>query len=212
MLQKNLHTLLPRLALLTLFCFFIEATRMLITCNIIYIFLPWNLLLAWIPVYLSVQIKEETKTVKLGMYLFLWLLFFPNAPYIITDLLHLKPRNNFPFWYDSLLLFSFAFTGLILGVVSALLVFKKMKVIVGIRKARIFMLLTMLLSGYGIYVGRFLRYNSWDIVDSPFQILGETAMRLIHPSMYPRTYGLTLMSGALLFLVFFIFESILLTE
>lgn len=212
MLQKNLHSIVPRLALLTAFCFFIESFRMLFTCNINYIFLPWNLLLAWIPLYFAIQLKEETGKLKIGAYLFLWLVFFPNAPYIITDFLHLKPRDNFPFWYDSILLFSFAFTGLLLGIVSALLVFKKLKTIFMPWKAKGFMLSTMLLSGYGIYVGRFLRYNSWDLVTDPLQILGNTVSCLIHPLSHPRTYGVTLMAGILLALVFFIFEPLLVAE
>ena len=74
------------------------------------------------------------------------------------------------------------------------------------------MLFAMLVSGYGIYIGRFLRYNSWDLFSDPFQILADTASRLAHPASYPRTYGITLMAGALLSLVLFIFESLLIAE
>jgi len=212
MLQKNLHSLIPRLALLTLFCLFLEAARVLATFDILYIFLPWNLILAWVPLWLAVQIKNEANPLSLTLYLAVWMVFFPNAPYIITDLLHLRPRDNFPFWYDSLLLFAYAFTGLLLGIFSALLVFKKMKEYFAFWKARAFMLLTMLLSGYGIYVGRFLRYNSWDLLTNPIQILAETLSRLIHPTTHPRTYGVTLIAGILLVLVFSIFESFLLID
>ena len=212
MLQKRLHAIIPRLALLTGFCFSIEIVRIMTTFNINYIFLPWNLILAWIPLWMAIRIADETKPVRLLLYLAVWMLFFPNAPYIITDFLHLKPRDNFPFWYDSLLLFAYAFTGLTLGIFSALLVFKRLKEFLATWQARAFMLIAMMMSGYGIYMGRFLRYNSWDILSDPFQITGETLSRLIHPMSYPRTYGVTLMAGALLTLVFLVFESALPTE
>ena len=212
MLKRNLHVLIPRLALLTAFCLAIQLFRMALTLNFRYVFLPWNLLLAWLPLYFAMQLINKQSTAKSALYLFLWLLFFPNAPYIITDLLHLKPTDNFPVWYDTLLIFSFAFTGLLSGIVSSLLVFNKAQAFLAPWKARSLMLLAMFISGYGIYVGRFLRYNSWDIFSSPFQLAADTLSRLIHPFAYARTYGVTCMSGILLSLVFFIFESILLAE
>lgn len=212
MLQKNLNAMIPRLALLSAFCFFIEIFRMLLTRNILFIFLPWNLILAWVPLWLAMQLKEDTKQPQLILYLALWLLFFPNAPYIITDFVHLRPRPDFPFWFDAMLLFSFAFTGLLLGIISALIVFKKMKGLFAAWKASGFMILAMILSGYGMYIGRFLRYNSWDLLTDPIQILSETASRLVHPATYPRTYGVTIMAGVLLSLVLFIFEPFLQAE
>jgi uncharacterized membrane protein len=212
MLHKKLHTIIPRLALLTAFCFSIEIFRMILTLDINYIFLPWNLILAWVPLYLAMQLKDEAKPLHLFIYLAAWLAFFPNAPYIITDFIHLKPRTDFPFWYDALLVFSYAFAGLLLGIISALIVFKKIKTLFVLWKAKGFMVFTMLISGYGIYVGRYLRYNTWDLLTDPFQITTDTISRIIHPTIYPRTYGVTIMAGVLLSLVFFIFESFLLTE
>jgi uncharacterized membrane protein len=209
MLQKKLHIIIPRLALLTGFCFCIEVFRMFFSKSINYIFLPWNLWLAWIPLWLAMLMVRESKPVKLFVYLAIWLVFFPNAPYIITDFLHLKPRGDIPFWFDTLLIYSYSFTGLLLGILSALLVFKKLKDFFAPLIARGLMLLTMMVSGYGIYVGRFLRFNSWNLLTNPLQIIGDTVSRLIHPASYPRTYGVTLMAGILLSLVFFIFESLL---
>ena len=185
---------------------------MLVTLNLTYVFLPWNLLLAWVPMWLAIRMTDEKQPIKLAVYLAVWLIFFPNAPYIITDFLHLKPQPNCPFWFDSLLLYSYTITGLLLGIFSALLVLKKMKDFFAPWKARGFMLFAMLLSGYGIYVGRFLRYNSWDLLTAPWQIGADTALRLLHPTWYPQTYGVTLMCGLLLTLVFFVFESFSLTD
>ena len=211
-MHKKLHAVIPRLALLSAFCLFIEVFRIIFARNICFIFLPWNLLLAWVPLWLAMKIKDEAKPLKLFVLICSWLVFFPNAPYLITDFLHLRKHDNFPFWYDVFLLFTFAFNGFMLGIISSLLVFNKMKEQLGVWKAKTFMLLTMLISGYGIYVGRFLRYNSWDVLTDPWQIMAGTLSRILHPLLYPRTYGVTLMAGILLSLTFFIFESLFQAE
>ena len=212
MLQKSLHSIIPRLALLSAFCVFIEVFRMIFSLHITYIFMPYNLFLAWVPLWLAMYLKDETRPVHLFIYLSVWLLFFPNAPYMITDLLHLRPLPHCPFWYDVILFYSYAFTGLMVGIISALIVFKKMKTLVTPWRARVFMLMVMMVSGYGIYMGRFLQFNSWDLLTNPLQIISMTISRFIHPTVYARTYGVTLMTGALLSLVFFIFESIVVTD
>src|SRR3984957_14878994 len=111
MLQENLRPLLKRLAVLSAFCVVIEVFRIFFFISLNYIFLSWNLLLAWLPVTFAIRASGEKNKWKFLAWLSAWLIFFPNAPYIMTDFLHLKPRDNFPFWYDSMLIYSFAFTG-----------------------------------------------------------------------------------------------------
>ena len=207
MFQTNLTPTIRRLMFLSIFCIALEVLRMCCTFTLNYIFLPWNLILAWVPLVFAIQIVKEENKRRLGAWLFAWFIFFPNAPYIITDFLHLKPRDNFPFWFDSILLYAFAFAGLMTGVVSALLVYKKLNELMPKYLAKGIMVVVMFFSGYGIYIGRFLRYNSWDILTDPFEILGDTAARILHPFSYPRTYGVTLMAGVLLCLVLAVFES-----
>ncbi len=207
MQHKQFIPALNRLALLSAFCLAIEFFRMLITGTLTYIFLPWNLLLAWVPVFFAIKASKQSGTLKLTLYAFAWLIFFPNSPYIITDLIHLKPRNEIPLWFDAVLLYSFAFTGLIIGIISSLIIYKKMKIIFPVPYAKAIIILIMFLSGYGIYLGRCLEYNSWDILTNPINLLSDTANRLLHPSFYPRTYAVALITGILLSLVFFIFES-----
>ena len=90
--------------------------------NLFYFFLIWNLFLAWIPYWLAqvlVQLHKRPKSIVFLVLTWgLWLLFFPNAPYIITDLIHLKPRWPIPLWYDAMLLFFYSWAGLILGFLS----------------------------------------------------------------------------------------------
>lgn len=209
---KTYTTALRKLAMLTAFCLVLEIARMFISHSINYIFLPWNLLLAWIPLWLSNYIISENKKGKLIFLFSVWLLFFPNAPYLITDLIHLKPRGTFPFWYDMLMCYSYAFTGLMLGMLSVLVVYQKLKAITRKLYAQVVILFAMMASGYGIYMGRFLRWNSWDALLNPFSIVADTAERIFNPTVYPRAYGVTLIVGVFLFLTFLTLESFTNTE
>src|SRR6185503_17284547 len=92
--------------------------RILLSNELTYIFLAWNLFLAWIPFALSQKLSKLNNRWKILFITALWLLFLPNAPYIITDFLHLKQRTPIPYWYDILLLFSASLNGLLLGILS----------------------------------------------------------------------------------------------
>lgn len=198
---------LRHLGLLTAFCVLMQAVRMYGTNSIGFIFLPYNLFLAWLPLLFSLYMRRSTKPMVMAMLFVLWLLFFPNAPYIITDLLHLKPRAAFPHWYDTMLVYTYAFTGLLVGMLSALIVYDKLKQYYIKTISRGIIMLSMLASGYGIFLGRFLRWNSWDAFFNPFSILLDAVHRIANPLSYPRTYGVTLVVGGLLCITFLFFES-----
>lgn len=200
-------TIVKRLFWLSAFCLALELVRLSIRSSS-FIFLSFNLILAWIPLLFALLIERQQKPYLLPFLFAGWLAFFPNAPYIITDLLHLKPRHGVPFWYDTMLLYSFALTGLLVGMYSALLVYYRLKQTAPTWLARLSMLAIMFISGYGIYLGRFLRWNSWDLVTNPDEILMDTLHRLAHPFTYPRAYTMTLVVGILLWLVFSVFESL----
>ncbi|MBP6732151.1 MAG: DUF1361 domain-containing protein [Chitinophagales bacterium] len=206
------NSVIKKLLLLSGFCIALEVFRMFTTASLNYIFLPFNLLLAWMPLAFALLVHKAQTSLRIFIGFCLWLLFFPNSPYIITDLIHLKPRNDFPLWFDAMLIYSFAFTGLIVGMFSAIIIYHKLKGMVSGLTAKATMFLLMLISGYGIYIGRFLRWNSWNVVTDPLLIFYDTASRVAHPLSYPRTYGVTLMMGTLLCLVFFVFESLTLKE
>jgi uncharacterized membrane protein len=196
-----------KLVLLSAFCVCLEALRMLFTSTAAYIFLPYNLLLAWVPVWFCTHLFQPTSKLRFALIFTGWLLFFPNAPYIITDLLHLKPRAGCPFWYDSMLIYAHAFTGFILGMLSAIIIYARLRQFIKPLFARGIMLFAMLASGYGIYIGRFLRWNSWDVVLNPFSLVADMARHLMSPAQYPGAYGVTLVTGVLLYLSFLLFES-----
>lgn len=195
------------LLILSVFCIVLEVFRLVVSQTLGYIFLPWNLLLAWIPLVFATAMQQQQSQVKVILFSAVWLLFFPNAPYIITDLLHLKPRHTMPHWYDALLVYSYAFTGFILGIYSALLVYAKWKQHLPPWYSKGLMGSCMLLAGYGIYLGRFLRWNSWDAIFNPLQIAQDTFHRLIHPFNHLQTYGVTILCASLLYFSFLVMEA-----
>ncbi|GAL82944.1 hypothetical protein MYP_170 [Sporocytophaga myxococcoides] len=157
------------IVLLSVFCFMLLALRIYISGRYSFIFLIWNWLLAMIPLILSFIIStlDDKKSINIIFFIILgiaWLLFFPNAPYLITDMVHLKERAIVPLWLDTLMLFSFAFTGLISGLVSLFYVHLHFMKYSGGRFSWFFICNVSILCSYGIYLGRFLRWNSWDIV------------------------------------------------
>ncbi len=137
--------------------------------NFQFIFLCWNLLLAWIPYFVTRGLDKSQSKIIVALKLFLWLLFLPNAPYLITDMLHLHPRHESPYWLDTFILFVFAFNGMILFYASVRSVWTYFNAL-NWKFALFFMPICLGLCSYGIYMGRWLRFNSWDAVHHPFRL------------------------------------------
>jgi uncharacterized membrane protein len=150
-----------------------------------YLFFFWNLFLAWVPVGAALvfyglaarQSRSRTLLLVAGV---VWFLFFPNAPYIVTDIVHLRQRPPVPYWYDIVCVMAFAQTGLFLGYLSLYLMQEVIRAWMG-RWAGWLAALTMLgLSAFGVYLGRFLRWNSWDALVDPIGTL-RGAARVVNP-------------------------------
>lgn len=165
--------------------------RAAVTGKLQFAFLPWNLLLAWIPLVFAVLVyrlrlrRSKDRLFLLGCAL-IWFFFYPNAPYLITDLVHLKTRPPIPRWFDLLLMMSFAWTGLFLGYLSLYLMQEVVRGWRGRAAGWYFALAMLALGAFGIYLGRFLRWNSWDVVVRPLGLLGDVARRVKfanHPEM-----------------------------
>jgi uncharacterized membrane protein len=154
-----------------------------------YAFLIWNLFLAWIPFIISYFLYTLAVT-RRWIYLFipiaafLWLIFFPNAPYILTDFQHLAYGSaDLPVWYDVLMLVWFAFTGLLLGIVSLFLMQEIVRREFGPWMGWVFVVTVAGLSAAGVYMGRFLHWNSWDILRDPTGIALYSFQRAQNPSL-----------------------------
>jgi uncharacterized membrane protein len=169
------------------------------------LFLVWNLLLAWIPYWLSMslnfygRISQRPSPWSHGFLVLAWLLFFPNAPYILTDLLHLKYCQTMPHWYDVLMFLSFAWTGLLLGYASLFEVQYFLEQRFNRFVVWSFVVTAIWLGGFGVYMGRFQRWNSWDILTDPLSLISQQVHILRHPLHYMSTLGVAiLLSGFML--------------
>lgn len=198
----GMHGFYP-VALSTLLCWGLFGVRAYFSGSWVFLFLSWNLFLAWVPYLCSLWAAHWHAALPhrrwlLALPIALSLAFFPNAPYIVTDFLHLAERSPIPLWYDIGLLTSFAWTGLVLGVYALRILQNIVRGWAGAILSWVFVLAVVNLSGMGVYIGRFLRWNSWDLVMQPTAILSDIAVRLRHPLLHPSTYGVTLLFSALM--------------
>jgi uncharacterized membrane protein len=146
-----------------------------------YRFLVWNLFLAWVPLALAaVAYARSRRGVDplTSALLVAWLLFFPNAPYLLTDFIHLA-QGPAPLWYDALMLSAFAWTGLLLGFASLYLVQLNLRRQFGVALSWLGVFGSLVLASFGVYIGRFVRLNSWDVLLHPRQVVEVVHARLV---------------------------------
>jgi len=179
--------------------------RMIYSGNTRFLFLLWNLFLAWVPFQISLYLSGNKVSRKwtAGFLLIAWLLFFPNALYIITDLIHLEAKTNVPIWYDAVLLFTSAGTGLLMAFASLYKVETFLLKKINHSATNKLMLLCLFLGSFGVYLGRFLRWNSWDIVTNPFDLFKEIAVRFLFPIQYYHTWAITILFTCFFSLLYF---------
>lgn len=174
--------------------------RMAATETIFYAFLVWNLFLAAIPFAITTYLVSQPKLSRLGLTLWFlpWLLFLPNAPYIVTDLMHLQWDDHGYLWLDVMVVMSFAWNGLILCFLSLMDMHDLLSNHLNQRNAFYSIIAILFLCGFGIYLGRFLRWNSWDIIQHPDLLLKDIWIRFAYPSKHLQTWGVTLGFGTFL--------------
>ncbi len=205
---------LASLAFATAICLALLAGRVLYAENGNYSFLAWNLFLAWLPLLCSLFAYNAYKRRSRLSWLVVagcalaWLLFFPNAPYILTDIMHLRPRPDAPLWFDVLLVIAFAWTGLFLGLVSLSLMQALVRRAAGALASWAFALGVLSLSGAGIYLGRFLRWNSLDVFLSPGGILADLLNAAQHPLLHARSVAFSGLFSLFLLAAYFMFVAL----
>jgi uncharacterized membrane protein len=194
----------------SLVCVALIAARSWYSHTYHYWFLLWNLVLAWVPFVFAAIAFSLAARRRAALWVFVllaalvWLAFFPNAPYILTDFLHLGSMGDIvPGWYDVLMLYWFAWTGLMLGVVSLYLMHEIVSRGAGVVAGWVFVVAVAGLGSVGIYLGRFLRWNSWDLVRRPGPLANELLGRVTDPHSQPRILGFTVLF-ALLFLFIYV--------
>lgn len=198
------------LILMTLFCFSLSIFRYYLSDTKVFFFLNWNLFLAWIPFIISsfLLIFNIKSKIALAFAIVVWILFFPNSPYILTDLFHLKTRNSVPIWYDLIVILSYAWAGLICGFISLLDIEKMLSSYFKRSTISIIAVLFLFLSSFGVYLGRFLRWNSWDVLNNPFGLFNDIAVRFIYPLDYTKTWGVTVLMGIMLNFMYFMLRAV----
>ena len=186
------------------FIFILICIRFIYTGKFNYIFLLWNIFLAWIPFIISPLFKRLASQPKWmqGLVFFSWMVFFPNALYVVTDLVHLETESSVPKWYDTVLLFSSSVVALMMAFISLLRVeaFLKQKFKISFVEPMVIGIL--FLGSFGVYLGRFLRWNSWDIIRNPFSLAIEIANQVIFPFQHFRTWGITMILTILFYLLY----------
>ena len=192
--------------LLTAFCVGLLVYRYTVTGRFIYLFLIWNLFLAFVPFGASLVLTNLPKALQKNIFhfplLMLWLLFLPNAFYIITDLFHLRPQHKIPLWFDLLLLLSFAINGLLVGYLSINYVQDWMEERIGKAWAWFSSILVIILCAFGIYLGRYLRWNSWDVIADPHSVFYDITSRFINPVAHANTWGMTISYSAFFIIIY----------
>ena len=164
-------------------------------------FMAWNLVLAMVPYYCARLLqtcwhRQRRVTTPFVAIALVWLVFFPNAPYVLTDVIHLG--NDKLWWYDLPLVMAFAGTSWLAGLISLAMVDDVLARAAGTLTARAAVLVTCWLSGLGVYLGRFLRFNSWDVIQSPRTLVTTAMTELVPPWRHVQPHAFALFFAALL--------------
>ena len=196
-----------------------------------FFFLLWNLFLAWIPYGIALLLKYQIADGKdsdghswipynralsrpiwkatAGLVFLTWLFFLPNAPYLITDLIHLRGRTPIPYWYDIMVFMAFAWTGLLLGLQSIHCIHQWLEedLLFSRLAAWIIIAFCIAATGFGVYIGRYLRWNSWDIVSRPTAVLSDIMNQLSMNGDHSHNLGLGLLLSVFLLLAYMSFTA-----
>lgn len=162
----------------------------------LFLYLPFNLMLAWIPLVLAVILVWHLKSHSWSSWTaivltLLWLIFLPNSFYIMTDLTHLDMVYPSDVNLVASMMILFAFSGMLLGFYSLVLVGRQL--LRRLSPPAVFGWLTLVLAvcSFAMYVGRDLRRNSWDILFRPLGLLFDLSDKIIHPGQYAAIVGQT---------------------
>ena len=172
-LSRRASAVLASLSFASLVCLLMVYVRSHYVGALKETYIVWNLLLAWIPSIFAFAVYRfhlyRTRRYVLFAFCALtWFVFFPNAPYIITDFVHLEfRRSTTVMWIDLLTIASFAWTGLCLGYVSLCLMQEVVRARFGRALGWCFVIFMLAMGSLGVYMGRFLRWNSWDVLKHP---------------------------------------------
>ncbi len=174
-----------------------------------YWFLLWNLTLAWVPLFLAWALVNLLRRLRwsdwrvVGLTA-LWVVFLPNSFYTASDLVHLGAISEVGLLYDIALFSLFIFNGFALGYTSLFLVHRELatrfkpRIVLGIIGG------VLLLCSFAIYLGRYLRWNTWDLVFNPTGLLIDVSDRIINPAAHGTTFEVTAVFFVLLATIYYV--------
>lgn len=193
------------LVLLSLFVLGMLVGRVLYTRTLDNTSIAWNLVLAWVPFVVALVVYVRASSASVASLVGLscvWLLFFPNAPYVVTDLKHIGRGGGIPILYDVLLLSAAAWTGLLLGLTSLFLMHGIARRFLGVVNAWAVVVVVLVLSSFGVYLGRVQRWNSWDVFTRP-----EALLRDATQGLHARPLALTVLFTSFLLVTYLVLYS-----
>ncbi|MBA2278845.1 DUF1361 domain-containing protein [Candidatus Saccharibacteria bacterium] len=205
---------LQPLLLLSVLSISVYVLRLIVTGSDRYWFLNWNLVLAWLPLIFAFGLRKILRERPWASWQAIlltigWFSLLPNSFYLVSDFVHLNisAQNEVSLLYDIVLLVSFGITGLAIGCASTYMVHMELKKRLSWRNTWVIVGLVFMLSGFAVYLGRFLGWNSWDLILNLPGITSDILDRIINPSLYPNTFTITLLFFAFIMTVYSSFYS-----
>ena len=192
------------------YCVMLSGFRFLYTGTRGYVFLNWNLFLAFLPWMLtSLAVLRNVKSrIAILIIMAVWLLFFPNCLYILTDLIHLRRIADAPLWLDLIIVLTFAVAGLCYGFISLMDIefFLEDRFHAGAKMVAVLSSSLIYMAAFGIYIGRFWRWNSWDLLGNPAELMHDIFDRFVGRGNSYRIFGFTILMGTLLNFIYLPFR------
>jgi uncharacterized membrane protein len=208
-MMKKISPLERMLLVSIFFTMLLLFVRFCYTKELEYGFYIWNTFLAMLPLLFSRRLVRLDKfNFKAIVLLVCWLAFFPNAPYMITDFCHYTERPPVPSWFDLLLVITAAWNGLLLGIISLMQVEQFLSGHLKVRWVKLIVLVSFILCGYGVYIGRYLRFNSWDAVTNPGKLIYTMAHHVFKPQQHITTWAFTILFGVMFGIVYFTLQQL----
>lgn len=196
----------PYLVIFALLSVALMLLRVKLTHDIYMLFLIWNLFLGYIPYFLSSKIKTTVPgTFRFYLLFTGWLLFLPNSFYLITDFIHLHYSSSLQYLFDAVLLTSFTIAGFYAGIASLFHIHQLLKMKYTSQRSKIIILAICYLSSFGMYLGRILRFNSWDILSNPLDLF----YNIFNSILKSETYFFTATLGTFILLIYSLYYIII---
>lgn len=193
---ENEKRYLQSLGLLSGLCLVFFVLRLILTGSSTFLFIPGNLVLAWLGLLFGRMLVHQLKITRWASWQniclsFLWLFFLPNTWYVLTDFIHVAPTGEVSELYDIVMVGSLVIIGFILGFTSLFLIHKELLKRLGERRSAYLVTAIILLESFAIYLGRDLRWNSWDVIANPSGIIVNVSDRIVDPLGHLRAFNVT---------------------